>query len=238
MDANYRTEFRDKKTGRTDTQGQSIDFKEQSVKRRIVITTKTEFFLGGRKQLPPKSNLLRLFFVCPELAENDVLYITDSKLFFDKDQNYTHMEITLESLSDQLESVGKTLNSLIKFNAPGERNPFPFIALKQEGNTGLYFEPPASGFKSIPNTKQVYFSSGLKDSTKGAKYFMFESNGLLGINSFNFLGRKKLGDNETLTRVKPIMVTDVGEAPTRVVTTNVSYATKLRPTVVRPQNLN
>ena len=195
------TTFSSKSTGFRSTEGNPIAFQEQAVQTRITIITDTDFFMQSGSITEVDQNKLRYFFVAPELAGNDVLYIESSKLFFDEHEQKNHMEIDLVSLGDQLRSVGRSIENLITFGEPGAGFfPFPDVYYEKvqseesaAEDLGLFYNLDDEEIEYNFDKKQLYLksnpSSYAHNLTQAAHSWQIEFDGIAFLNSVVFYGR-------------------------------------------------
>ena len=225
-ETDFGVEFANKTTGYEDTKGQLVNFTEQRINKVIQIIineqdpTNTFKFLDENKV--PDSNKIRLFFLCPELTGTDPLYITNYKPIFDKDQKYINTIITLTSLGEQLNGIGKQINTLINFTAPGESPLLPWVAkdieVLKDGvwsrSTSIFYKKPEQNkVKEIPNTKRIFCSPLYNLQDLKVKYIQVDFFGLAGLSSLMLLGRKKHTPGE-VEEIQPLFI-NIIDSPLR-----------------------
>ena len=226
-ETDFGVEFANKTTGYEDTKGQLINFTEQRINKviQIIINEKdpsnTFKFLDENKI--PDSNRIRLFFLCPELTGTDPLYITSYKPIFDKDQKYVNTIITLTSLGEQLNGIGKQINTLINFVAPGESPLLPWVAkdIEVKDDNGdwhkstsiFYIKPEKDKIREIPDTKRIFCSPLYFLPSLEVKYIQVDFFGLAGLSSLMLLGRKKHTPG-VVEEIQPLFI-NILESPLR-----------------------
>ena len=222
--ANYFTDFTSKQSGFTNITKDLITYQEQTINKKIhiLINDKWSKDQGLFHILDPDSpsvydgNTMRYFFLCPELAGNDVLYIEEYTLHLNSDGSYAGSTITFASLGERISNIGQQINTLVSFAGPGEAVVLPKVSTNweeqddkkewkvlinpdedrviSEGDNQNVFEPSETETaRPILNTKIPWIDEEkFTDQTNEVAYIGLDFNGLAAINSVKIYGAKKI----------------------------------------------
>ena len=245
--ADFETDFTEKQTGFTTGTGDNVVYNEQTITKNFVIEVNekeikelTQSFIFLDENNTPDVNKLRLFFVCPELAKNDVLYISKYEPVFDPTTSeYRYSLITLTSLKETYINVNKNINTLISFGAPGEAIVFPKVSTEyydttKKENVVSVFEPVESDtIKKITGSKQFWMDQELfTDQKNQVAFFQIDFNGLAGVNSIMFIG----GKQKIITlKGKKVIDHKIVPLPTYLFANEISYPFASLPADVKPE---
>lgn len=200
-------------------------FLKQKINTDLTIYFNNPFIWNKEKKLIVKT-FLYCFYQSPQLAPNDVLFISKTTVYLDIFGNYICHICQFSSIEETFSSFGRNIDTQIQFATIGSVPILPKVAERLNYNLNvpeifrkkeiLFFEPEKTVnwiengvsktenlYIKQTNSKKLYIDDFHFQNTKGITNFQFESNGFIGFLGVEITGRvihKREKDNLILGR--------------------------------------